>query len=165
LENIGRVKKVKSKLEKELGVKISIGKEVLISGKEENEFLAEKILEAISFGFPLDEALLLRDEDFIFEKIQIPGKSGKRKEEIKGRVIGKHGRVREVLEQLSDSSIRIEENEVGIIAVAEDIKYIIQAIQNMLRGSKHSNVFTFLESHRARKKVPRDLGLRYREKP
>ena len=53
LENIGRVKKVKSKLEKELGVKISIGKEVLISGKEENEFLAEKILEAISFGFPL----------------------------------------------------------------------------------------------------------------
>ncbi|PIN78114.1 hypothetical protein COV15_00440 [Candidatus Woesearchaeota archaeon CG10_big_fil_rev_8_21_14_0_10_34_12] len=164
-EHIGRIKKVKNKLEKELNIKISIGKEVLFSGKEEDEFIAERVLDAVAFGFPADEALALKDEDFIFEKIFIPAKSGKRKEEIKGRLIGKHGRVREVLEHLSESFIRVEDNCVGIIAAAEDMKCVMQAVENMIKGSKHSNVYSFLEGHRARKKLPYDMGLKLKEKP
>ena len=50
-EKVVRLIKGKQKLEKELHIKISIrGKEVEINGEPEEEYVAEKVIEALDFG-------------------------------------------------------------------------------------------------------------------
>ena len=52
-DKIVRVIKGKRKLERELGVKITNkGKEVSIDGGPEDEYIAEKVIDALGFGFP-----------------------------------------------------------------------------------------------------------------
>ena len=70
LENLQKILKNKNKLEKQLKVKIEIKKgkkEISISGLPEDEYIAEKVLDALSFGFPISTAMLIKKEDFVFE--------------------------------------------------------------------------------------------------
>jgi len=112
LENSAKIRKNKLKLEKELNVKISLrGKSAEISGDEIEEYLASRIIEAISFGFPVEKALFLKDEGHMFEKLSLkPHGEKKRLEQIRARIIGKHGRTREILEELADCFIVVHCN-------------------------------------------------------
>ena len=72
IENIKTIIKNKTKLEKQLEVKITNrGKLVFLEGKAEAEYIALKVLEAIDLDFPIDTALLLKEEDIEFHKINI----------------------------------------------------------------------------------------------
>ncbi len=154
LEN-NRIRKEKEKLERALKVKIKIrGKNAEISGEELDEFIATKVLEAVSFGFSAEKALLLRDEDYVFERmsIKLHGEK-KRLEQIRARIIGKHGRTREILEELSDCFIVIHVNEVGIIGRADFMRSTLSAVDNILRGRKQSQAYLSLEKARKRRAI------------
>ena len=67
-EKLPRILKNKKKLEKELNVKITNkGKDVFIESESEDEYSAEKVIDALNFGFPFEYALLIKKENFIFE--------------------------------------------------------------------------------------------------
>ena len=71
-EKIVRIIKGKKQLEKGLNVKLSIrGKEVTIEGEPEDEYIAEKVIDALEFGFPFSVAILIREEDAMFETLNI----------------------------------------------------------------------------------------------
>src|SRR3989344_2244713 len=71
-EKFPRILKNKRRLEKELGIKISHrGKEVFFSGNPENEYVTEKVFDALEFGFPFSVALEISNEDLMFEVINI----------------------------------------------------------------------------------------------
>ena len=56
----------KKKLQKEIDIKITNrGKEVFIEGTGEKEYYAEKVLDALNFGFRFNVAIKLADENFI----------------------------------------------------------------------------------------------------
>ena len=71
-EKLPRILKNKKRLEKELNVKITNrGKEVSVNGDSEDEYIAEKIIDALNFGFPFSVAMLIKKEDFLLEIINI----------------------------------------------------------------------------------------------
>ncbi len=90
-EKVPRIIKNKKKLEEELNIKIkNRGKEVTIEGTPENEYVAEKVIDALNFGFPFSIALLIKKEDNLFEIINIKDHTKRRDlKRIRARIIGK----------------------------------------------------------------------------
>ena len=146
----GKIIKNKKKLEEKLFVSINIfGKKATIAGKEFDEYVALKILEAISLGFKISEALLLLDEEYIFEKLNIKEISRRKNlSEVRARCIGTNGRTLDTLERLSDCFITLHDNTIGIIGHVDEIKDITNAIKSLIQGSKQSSVYSYLEKSR-----------------
>ncbi|MCX6749324.1 MAG: hypothetical protein NTW17_01085 [Candidatus Pacearchaeota archaeon] len=164
-EKFKRIIKNKQKLEKNLGIKITINKEeIIIDGPAENEYVAEKIIEALDFGFPFTVALLIKEEDLIFEALNIKNYT-KRKDltTVRARIIGKDGKTLSTLHQLTKCYFELKDNSVGIIGEPEHIRNANEAIISLARGAKHSNVYTFLEKNQI--KPVFDLGLKEQKKP
>jgi len=165
IKTIKKIQANHARLQKRLNIKIEIsGKKIEVTeGEEYNKYIAESVFEAIDKGFSIDVALLLLNEDYIFE--EIPIKDFTRKKDltsVKARIIGKKGRTLEVMRELSDCFITLKGSLVNIIGPAEKIKDAQNAITNLIHGSKTSKVYGYLE--RARKKPqPEDLGLKIKE--
>ena len=164
IEKIADVKANQEELERRLKVKISIkGKQVMIDSPEGmDEYEASIIFDAIQFGFSTRKALLLTDPDIIFRKV--PFKSFTRRkdmEEVRGRLIGTQGRTRNTVEQTADCEIIVGDSAVGIIGHAEAMEKATLAIQNLIKGSKQSNVYRFLERMNTEKRKQKgDLGIK-----
>jgi KH domain-containing protein len=148
-DKIARVIKSRKQLEKKLNLKIQIqGKKITLEGKPEDEYLGEKVIEALDFGFPFREALEIKQEMKIFEVIRIK-ENTKRKElkTIRARIIGKGGKTLKVLTNLTGCAFEIKDNEIGIIGYPEEIQNGKKAIEGIIRGAKQSNIYAYLEKH------------------
>jgi len=167
-ENTRKIRQEKTKLEKELKVKISLsGKNILLTGESLDEYIAAEVIEAIELGFTLHQALLLKDEELILEKIYIKELTKRHDlERIRARIIGTKGKTKEIIENLSDCLISLHGNTVGIIGRAEEIKKAIRAIESIIHGRKQGKVYSYLERLRSKDKtrMHEDLGLKIKEK-
>ncbi len=160
IDKIPRIIKSKKKLEKALNVKIkNRGKEVEFEGTPENEYIAEKVLEAIDFGFPLQTALLIKAEDYIFDTINIKEHTHQKNlERVRGRIIGKNGKTLKTISGLSKCSFEIKDNSLGIIGEPEAMQGAKEAAIALIKGSKQANVYAYLEKHHPAPVI--DLGLK-----
>jgi len=160
VDKLPRVTKNREKLEKELCVKITNrGKEVYIDGLPENEYIAEKIILALNFGFPYSDALLLTEEDFMFEVINMKDYTTKKDfGRIKARIIGKQGKTLKTLSELTKCNFEIKDHFVGVIGPLEFIKNGQDGITSLIKGSKQANVYAYLEKHQPKPVI--DLGLK-----
>lgn len=159
-EKVPRIIKNKKKLEEELKVKIrNRGKEITIEGGAEDEYIAEKVIDALNFGFPFSIALLIKKENNLFEIMNIKDYT-KRKDLkiIRARIIGKKGKSLSTLHQLTKCNFELKENFVGIIGDPEYIKNAQEAITSLIKGAKHANIYSHLEKHQVKSVV--DLGLK-----
>ena len=170
-ESINKIKKNKARLEKELKVKLAFsGKNISIESEDGNaieEFVAERAIESLELGFNLQHVLLLKDEDFILEKIHIKNFTKRHDlERIRARIIGTQGKTKSIIQDLSDCFLSLHENTVGIIGRAEDIKKAIRAIESIIQGRKQGKVYSYLERLRSKEKlkIHEDLGLKIKEK-
>ncbi len=163
-DDISKVIKNKKRLETFLNVKIIIkGKEISVEGSPENEYVAEKVIDAINFGFPIAVALLIKEEDFIFEILDIKKYTHRKDfETIRARIIGKAGKTLKTLVTLTECYFELKDNDVGIIGSAELIENAQEAIIMLIQGSKQANVYTYLEKHHAQPIL--DLGLKEKKK-
>ena len=159
-EKLPRILKNKERLEKELKVKIeNRGKEISIIGEPEDEYIAEKVIDAINFGFIFSTAMLIKKEDFVFEILNIKDYT-RRKDltDVRARIIGKSGKTLKILKDWKDCHFELKDNLVGIIGDAELIKNTQDAIISLIKGSKQSNVYTRLEKQKVKPVL--DLGLK-----
>lgn len=154
VNNTLELRKHQTELEQKLKVKIAIkGKQVTFSGESLDEYEASIIFDAISFGFSPKVALMLKDEDTVFRKINIKSVTNRKNIAlVRARLIGTDGRTRRTLEQLGDCRIMIKDNEVGIIGPAEDIEEATTGVESLIRGSKQSNVYGYLERRNRERK-------------
>lgn len=159
-EKVPRIIKNKKKLEEELNIKIkNRGKEVVIEGTPENEYVAEKVIDALNFGFPFSTALLIKKEENLFEIINIKDHTKRRDlKRIRARIIGKKGKTLGTLHQLTKCHFELKDNYVGIIGDPEYMENAQEAIISIIHGSKHANVYSNLEKHQIKPVV--DLGLK-----
>ncbi len=159
-EKLPRILKNKARLEKKLNIKISNrGKEIKIEGKPEEEYIAEKVIEALNFGFPFSVAILIKEEDLEFEMLNIKNYTSRKDlKSIRARIIGKAGKTLKTLCQLTKCNFEIKENRVGIIGSAELIKNAQEAVISIVQGAKQSNVYAHLEKNQLKPVV--DLGLK-----
>jgi len=159
-DKLPRILKNRKHLEERLNVKITNkGREVFINGKPEDEYIAEKVIEALNYGFEFKEAMLIKEEDFVLEIISI--KDFTRRNDlirIRARIIGKQGKAKKTLNELTKCFFQVKDNEVAILGDPEHIYNAQEAIKLIIKGSKHANVYKYLE--RNQPKLVIDLGLK-----
>ena len=155
-----RILKNKKKLEKSLKVKIfNRGKEVTINGSPEAEYTAEKVIDALEFGFPYSTALLIKEENCVLEILNIKDHTTRKDlERVRARIIGKKGKTLSTLSNLTRCNFELKDNYIGIIGNPEFIHNAEEALILIIKGSKQGNVYAHLEKHQV--KEPDDLGLK-----
>lgn len=161
----GKIRKNLPELEKRLNVKINYeGKKITISGNSIDEYEASMVLEALNFGFPLKSALSLKDEEMMLTIIPIKRVSRRKDlEVVRGRVIGREGKTKRTIEDVSNCEIALKNNEVAIIGSAESIEEAKAALTKLISGAKEANVYKYLED-RNRDKKERDFDLNLKVK-
>jgi ribosomal RNA assembly protein len=131
---------------------IEISKEgsVEIKGESLDTWIALQVVKAIGRGFPAEKALLLLQEDHVFDLIYITdyARSKSSLQRLRGRVIGKEGKAKKNIEELTNTYIQIFGKTIGIIGEARDVELARRAVELLLRGAKHSTVYRMLERER-----------------
>ncbi len=160
VDNIEKINKNRLKIERVLKLKITIKeKEVTIEGKAEDEYIGEKVINALDFDFPLDVALMIKKDDFLFETLNVKDFTRRKDlETVRARIIGTGGKTLRTLNNLTECYFELKDNEVGIIGSPENIKGAQDAVVSIIQGAKQSNVYSYLEKHRVQPVV--DLGLK-----
>lgn len=143
-KKIGLLSKVKERIEKSAKVTLKINKEVTISGEPLDVLTAEKIVLALGRGFKIDDALLLLDEEYTLHILPIAKKRNDLVR-LKGRLIGREGKIKRRIEKITGVKISVSGKTVSIIGKIEDVDLATAAIQMILEGRKFATVFRFLE--------------------
>ena len=161
VKNKRKIAQNKGLIEKKLGVEIGFkGNNIIISGDELSEYLALRVFDAVERGFSINEALLLADENYMFEKISIKDISRRKNlSEVRARVIGTFGRTLKTMCGLSNCEIVLHDNMVGIIGKADDIEFALTAMKSLIKGSKQANVYSYLEKSRGMERGADDLEI------
>ena len=159
-EKLPRILKNKKRLESKLDIKISNrGKEVQIDGGAENEYAAEKVIDAINFGFPFSIAISIKEEDLEFEILNIKDHTTRKDlERVRARIIGKGGKTLKTLNQLTKCNFELKDNFIGIIGSPELIENAQESVISIIKGAKQSNVYSHLEKNQLKSVL--DLGLK-----
>lgn len=153
---IGKNGEVKRKIEEEFGVKIHVQSEGVIkveynTDNPETYFKLRRIADAISSGFSGEDALRLFDDNIVFKKIDLrdfTDESSSRMKIIKGRIIGRGGKVWRKIEKLADVKLAIHKYTVGIIGEEENCEIAFKTILKILKGAQFSTVFKYLENQK-----------------
>ncbi len=147
---IGKDGKIKRRIEQHTKTEINIdSKEGDISVKGEDALLlyaTRDIIKAVGRGFNPDVALLLLKQDYAFEMVNLPDfENPEQFRRMKGRVIGREGKTRRLIEEHTDTFISVFGKTVSIIGRTENVPLARRAIEMLLKGSPHSTVYTWLE--------------------
>ncbi len=149
---IGEKGKTKREIERFTSTKLTINSEegdVIIESQESiNVFNTKPIIQSIGRGFNPEIALNLIDEENILEIIDITDFSKKSKKDLirlKSRLIGTNGKARKMIEMLTHTEICVYGKTVSIIGEHDNVHLAKRAITNLLQGSKHGNVYGFIE--------------------
>lgn len=137
--------KVSSKIKKSLNVKLSFEENcVSVEGEGLELFQAKTIVKAIGRGFSPENAFRLLNEDENLETIELNQFNDNRIKIIKSRLIGTNGKAWRMIENFSGCSLSIYGKTVSLIGNYEQSNIAREAIQMIIRGSKHSKVYGFL---------------------
>ena len=158
---------VKSIIERKLAVNLEVDSEsgtveITLPAAAEDPtvlFRAKEVVTAIGRGFAPEHAFrLLDDEEVMFEVIElrdIVGRSPSDLKRLKGRVIGKEGKTRKIIEELSEANISIYGHTISIIGYPDQSSIAREAVTMLIRGSLHGTVYRFLHKKRQELKKER----------
>lgn len=114
------------------------------------------VIKAIGRGMAPKAAIRLFEDNHFFEMVDLRNFVGKRSNQqrrIRSRIIGSQGRVRKLIESLTDTEITIYKSTVVIIGEQEGLFAARQAIEMLASGSEHGSVLGYLEKDRRRAKL------------
>lgn len=139
------------KLRSFLDVKVSLNEDVEIDGEDALAVMrAKEVVRAFGRGFEFEDALLLVDEEYILEVLNVSdfAKSRNRQVVLKGRIIGTESKVKKLIEKCSGAKIAVYGKTVSIIGKWENLRVAREAVEIILSGSRHSTVFMFLKERK-----------------
>jgi ribosomal RNA assembly protein len=123
---------------------------------------AKDIVLAIGRGFSPERAFRLFDEDNTLDIIDLHDFFGKNEAEIRrvdGRIIGREGKTRRILEELTGTAISVSGHTVSIIGGYEAVTMAKDAVEKLIKGRQHGTVYKFLRRRRQEIKKEKALGL------
>jgi len=129
-------------------------------------FTVKNIVKAIGRGFSPKRAEILSQEDFDLNLIDLRDYVGDSKNalgRIKGRIIGKSGKSRSMIEELTECRISVYGYSVTILGHVENLGVARDAILMLVKGSFHKTVWNFLYAYR--RKMKKDRGELWYETP
>jgi ribosomal RNA assembly protein len=161
---IGKNGETKKELEVSTSTKINVDShegDIFIEGNDPLKlFTAREIIKAVGRGFNPETAKLLLKADYTLDMLSM-GDYAKTKNDmlrLKGRVIGAEGKSRMTIESLTDTFISVYGKTISIIGEAYNVSVCRRAVESLLTGSPHSNVYQWLEKQRREMKKRDILG-------
>jgi len=157
---IGPNASTKGLIEEKLGVQLDVDSEsgdIKINLSPETAdpsmlFRAKEVVLAIGRGFSPEKARrLLDDEEAMLRTIDLREYVGKSESDIKrlsGRIIGREGKTRRIIEELTDTNVSVYGHTISIIGAMEESEIARQAIEMFIRGRLHTSVYKFLHAKR-----------------
>jgi len=152
---IGKKGSIKKFIESKTGVELDINSkegDVKIIDNDKVDPLSllkvENIIKAIGRGFSPENAFMLFNEEmdfFVFNVQDYVGKRSSHIKRLKGRVIGKEGKTKRVIEELTDSKIVVYRTNISIISSDIHMNIVKKAVDMILTGTKQPSVYKFLE--------------------
>jgi ribosomal RNA assembly protein len=113
------------------------------------------IIKAVARGINPQKALRLKEDGTIVEIIDVSEYVGGSKNSLlrlKGRIIGKEGKTRRIIESMTGVTVSIYGKTVAVLGTYDEVYDAKRAIAMLLEGKPHSGVYRFLEkSHKERK--------------
>ncbi len=157
---------IKESIEKRLSVELQVDSEtgdvtITLNPAAQDPsilFRAKEVITAIGRGFSPERAFRLLEDDAILEVIDLReavGRSPSDIKRLKGRIIGKEGKTRRIIEELTDASISIYGYTVSIIGNMDQAEVAREAIRMLIGGSLHRTVYRFL--HRKRRELKKKM--------
>ena len=146
-ERIGVLKSSLKKLEMKTGTKIFVeNNDIRIEGEAFDVWKTKDVVKAIGRGFAPEKALKLLEEGNILDVINLKeyDLTEKGMKRIKGRIIGKDGKTRRKIEDMSGCMISVYGKTVSIISSFEKISPVKNAIEMLINGSKQNKVYNYL---------------------
>jgi ribosomal RNA assembly protein len=171
---IGPKGKAKRRIESYFGVTIEVESEsgsVEITLNPGNRdftaiFTVRNVVKAIGRGFSPRRAEILAKEDYdlhIIDLNEYVGNSKSAIARVKGRIIGKNGRSRELIEELTETHISVYGGTVAYIGNPEGLEAAREALMKLIKGSFHKTVWNYLYAWR--RKMKKDRGELWYESP
>lgn len=151
---IGKDGQIKNDLEEQTKIKIDIDSkegDIVLKGTDSvNLYLLKDVIKAVARGFNPEIALRLLKQDYILELVQMSDfvKSKDSMIRLKGRVIGKGGKARETIEELTECSISVYGKTIAIIGFCDNVSICKRAVESLLSGSPHASIYKWLEKNR-----------------
>lgn len=115
-------------------------------------FRVRDIILAVGRGFSPEKAFRLFNEDVNFGIIDLRdifGKSLSDIQRVKGRIIGKNGKTRQIIEELTGASISVYGHTISIIGELSQFDVAREAVEMFIEGRMHKSVYGFLHRKRA----------------
>ena len=150
---IGTKGEIKRRIEKQTSTTIIINSkegDVKVTGEDPLSLYCTKdIIKAIARGFNPDVALLLLKQDYCFDIISLHDfEKNSQIQRIRGRIIGKEGKSRRLIEQHTECYVSVFGKTISVIGRTEHVFYAKKAIEMLIKGSQHSTVYRWLEKMR-----------------
>jgi ribosomal RNA assembly protein len=152
---IGREGEIKKIIEERTGCRLKIYSKTGVAKLECEDAIgfmkAKDVIRAIAVGFNPDVAMkLLKDDEIIVLEIidltsYVPDTALQR---VKGRIIGKEGRMRKQIEDMLNVNVSVHGKTVAIIGDVESVAAAREAITMLVEGAQHSTVIKFMERKR-----------------
>ncbi|MBO0888560.1 RNA-processing protein [Candidatus Bathyarchaeota archaeon] len=123
---------------------------------------AKDLVLAIGRGFSPPRAFSLFNEDMTFDIVDLHDYFGKNDAEIKrvdGRIIGREGKSRRNLEELTGTLLSVYGHTVSIIGTFESVSMAKDALEKLIDGRQHGTVYKFLRKQRSKAKKEKALVL------
>jgi ribosomal RNA assembly protein len=158
---IGKAGATKKDLETKTHTTITVDSKeglVKVEATDENTISllrAVEIINAINRGFSPERAFeMIEDEDLLLDVIDLSAMAeGPRQlDRLRGRIIGKDGRAREQIEDMTDVEISVFGKTVALIGYPEQLKTARAAVDMLIEGVPHENVFAFLDKKKKESK-------------
>jgi len=121
-------------------------------------FTVRNISQAIGRGFSPKRAMTLLNEDqdiHVLDLEEYVGTSRNALNRVKGRIIGKEGKSRAILEELTDCLISVYGGTVAMIGSYEMLPVAKEAVEMLINGAFHKTVWNHLYAYRRRMKKER----------
>lgn len=118
-------------------------------------FIVRNVVRAIGRGFSPKNALQLMNEDFdliIMDLEEYVGRSKNAQNRVKGRIIGKEGKSRTMIEELTECLVSVYGGTVAIIGPYDMLPVSKEAVEMLINGSFHKTVWNHLYAYRRKMK-------------
>ena len=160
---IGKGGQTRKMLEEASGAKLDIDSktgEVMAEWEEEPDPVVRMkmpdVVLAIGRGLAPSRAVQLIEDDIFLRMYDIRewvGRQPNQTRRMRSRLIGRNGRIRSLIEEISNCEMAIHGSTVLVIGDQDGVALAAPAIEGILRGSEHSTVLHGLEQDRKRLKI------------
>ena len=149
---IGTKGETRKKIEQSGDVKLWVDTEnnlVKVIGKDAYQvYVVKKVIKAIARGFNPDKALVILDNGYDFELIDLRDFGAKEKKDLyrlRGRVIGERGATRKYIEKISGCEISIYGKTIAIVGPNEAINVVRLGLEMILNGARQGRAYAFIK--------------------